>query len=224
MAPPAQAAKAQPTGFGQQPIAVKIGILVFIVAGMSAIYYFALHTPLEEEISAAQARNRTLQEDMEEAEARQREYIRLREELAAREGLDRANLRVLPEAAEIPSFLQDLNRLAEMSGLAMRLVQPRPEEAAEHYVRLPVQLQVQGRFHQLARFMFNVSRLERAISMENIVLEEPTVQGEDVMLSVEVLATTYRRPRPDEAPPPQAGARPPTTPPARPRPAAGGSH
>ena len=49
--------------------------------------------------------------------AQQKEYLKLREELANREALDRQNMRVLPDTAEIPAFLDDLNRLAELSGL-----------------------------------------------------------------------------------------------------------
>lgn len=192
--PPTKPAAKQAQTFGAQPTAVKAVLAIFIVAVIAGIYYFALHTPLDEAIASEQSRYLTLQNQMTEAEARQREYIRLREELAAREGLDRANMRVLPEDAEMASFLQDLNRIAETSGLSIRLVEPRPEEPDEHFVKLPVALRVTGRYHQLARFFYNVSRLERAISMENIQLGAPRVSGEDVVLDVGVLATTYRRP------------------------------
>jgi type IV pilus assembly protein PilO len=229
MAPPAAAkpaakGAASPQTFAAQPVALKVAILVFILAGLGGLYYAALHDPLSGEIASAQARHRTLEGEMREAEARQREFIQLREELASREGMNRQNMRVLPEEAEMASFLQDLNRLAETSGLSIRLVEPRPEEPDVHFVRLPVQLRVAGRYHQLARFFYNVSRLERAISMENIRLGEPRVVGEDVLLDVGMLATTYRRPTTAEAaaqsgPPARggAGARP-----AGGRPAAGG--
>lgn len=205
MAPPAApkpAAQAQT--FSGLPMPAKAGILVGLVVLISAIYYFALHQPLADEIDQAVQQHVQLESDMQHARERQQEYVHLREELASREGLDRANLRVLPEDAEIASFLQDLNRLAETSGLGMRLVEPRPEEPEAQYIRLPVALHVAGRYHQLARFMYNVSRLERAISLEDISLENPHASGEDIVIDVEVLATTFRRPGPDDAPPPPA--------------------
>lgn len=195
MAPPPKPGAARPAQtFAGQPLAVKMMLAVFLVAILGALYYFGLHGPLDEAIASEQSSFLQLQNQMSEAEARQREYLRLREELAAREGLNRANTRVLPDDAEMASFLQDLNRLAETSGLSIRLVEPRPEEPDVHFVKLPVALRVSGRYHQLARFFYNVSRLERAISMENIQLAEPHVTGEDVVLDVAVLATTYRRP------------------------------
>lgn len=197
MAAPNAPAGPRPVGVGAQfgalPAAAKAGIGVAILAVMGAVYYFALHSPLAEQITTARTHGTELETERTAAQARQREYIELREELTAREGLDRANLRVLPEEAEIAAFLADLTRLAELSGLEMRLVEPEAEEEDEHYTRLPVQLRLSGRFHQLTRFFYNVSRLERAISMENVRLSDPTIVGEDVVLAVEVLATTYRR-------------------------------
>jgi len=200
MAPPTKGqARTAPVGFADQPAPVKAMLGLLIVALLGVGYYFALHAPMQEAIDDANRRYLQLQDQLQEAESRQREYIRLREELAAREGLDRANMRILPEDAEMPSFLQDLHRLAETSGLQIRLVEPRPEEPGEQYVKLPVALEVRGRYHQLARFFYNVSRLERAISMENVRLAEPRTVGEDVVVDAHVRATTFRRPSAEEA-------------------------
>lgn len=192
-APPKSQASAQ-NGFAGLPDAAKAAIGLFILAAIGIVYYVAFHGPIEEDINSARQAHAQLEERMTTARQRQAQYLQLREELSGREALDRANLRVLPEEAEMAAFLQDLNRLAEISGLRMRLVEPRPEEPQDQYVRLPVALQLSGRYHQLSRFFYNVSRLERAISMENIQLTNPTVEDEDVNLTVEVLATTFRRP------------------------------
>jgi type IV pilus assembly protein PilO len=185
--------------FAKLPTGGKIALLALLIALICAVYFFALHMSVSDDITSANSRHAQLLAQLQEAQERNAEYVRLREELAARESLDRSNLRALPESSETASFLQDLNRLAELSGLRMRLVEPRPEEPDAHYVRLPVNLQLAGRYHQLARFFYNVSRLDRLISMENIRLSEPRLEGEEVLLNVDVLATTYRRPRPDEA-------------------------
>jgi len=196
--PPTKKANRGAESFGRLPAVAKAGIGIGLLAVIGAVYYFALHMSLTEDLSTAESRHVTLQQEMQSARARNAEYVALREELAQREGLDRANLRALPAEAETASFLQDLNRLAELSGLEIRLVEPRPEEPVEHYVRLPVRLQLGGRYHQLARFFYNVSRLDRLISMENLQLLEPRrsdadSQVDEVIISVEVLATTFRR-------------------------------
>jgi type IV pilus assembly protein PilO len=186
-----------PSGFATLPVGAKVGLLGLVLGVISAGYYFALHMPLSDEIDAAIAARGQLRADLAEAEQRQQEFLRITQELRSREAIDTANKRVLPENAEIPAFLRDLNRLAELSGLGISLVEPRPEVQAELYIQIPVTLALTGRFHQVAKFFYNISRLERAISMSDVRLREPTVRGEEVMLRIDVQASTYRRPTED---------------------------
>lgn len=182
------------SSFAALPQPAKAVVLVGLLALISAAYYLGLHMTLQEETEDAQRKHAVLSNDLNQARERQKEYLRLREELAGREANDKQNMRVLPETAEIPAFLDDLNRLAELSGLKVANVSPRVEAAEQFFVRVPVSLNIAGKFHQLTKFFYNVSRLERAINMDNISLTQPTREGEEINLSVSVLATTFRRP------------------------------
>lgn len=185
------------SSFDTMPLGGKIFILVVLVGVLGAIYYFALHMNLADEIEQEEQRYTQLQGRMRDARQRQQQYLELSQQLANREAIDRENKRILPEQAEIASFLQDLNQTAELSGLEMRSVEPQPEEAENLYVRIPVSIQVQGRFHQLAKFFNTISQIERAISMMNIHLVRSSgndAQDDGIGLSVAMLATTYRRP------------------------------
>jgi len=188
------AAKLPQSSFATLPPAGKAVLLVAVLALVSGAYYVGLHMGLEQESEDAQRQHSVLTNDLNQARERQKEYLRLREELAAREAADKQNMRVLPETAEIPAFLDDLNRLAELSGLRVANVGPKQEASEQFFVRVPVSLNIAGKFHQLTKFFYNVSRLERAINMENISLTQPTKDGEDVIMNVSVLATTFRRP------------------------------
>jgi type IV pilus assembly protein PilO len=188
------APKLPQANFATLPAPAKVFVLFALLALVSAGYYLGVHMGLEQETEEAQRRHEVLQNDLTQARERQKEYLKLREELASREALDRQNMRVLPDTAEIPAFLDDLNRLAELSGLRVGQVSPRPEAAEQFFVRVPVLLNLGGKFHQLAKFFYNISRLERAINMENISLTQPTKDSDDIVLTVSVLATTFRRP------------------------------
>lgn len=187
------APKLQGPNFGALPIGAKIFVLFAGLGVLTAGYYLGIHMGVEDDIERAARRYTALQGELKQANDRQAEYLRLREELSTRLAIDKQMVRVLPETAEIPAFLDDLNRLAELSGLTMDTVSPRPESKSEFYVKVPVSLSLNGRYHQLAKFFYNISRLERAINMENISLTSPKVVGEEVRLKVSVLATTFRR-------------------------------
>lgn len=183
-----------PTGsFAQLPVGGKILLLVMLLALLTSGYYVVLHMSLKEETQSAESRHGTLERQLKEAHDRQKEYLRLREEVAAREALDRQNLRILPVNAEIPAFLDDLNRLAELSGLQMNQVTPAAEATEPFYIKVPVNLSMHGRYHELAKFFYNISRLERAINMEDVKLVVASKTGDEIRLGVDVRATTFRR-------------------------------
>lgn len=168
-----------------------VGVLVLLGIG----YYALVYSSISSDLQSAKAKKEQLQEQIREAERREKQYLELTQELANREGADRQNRRTLPENAEIAAFLQDLNRVAELSGLTIRLVEPRPEQRQELYSKIPVVLALTGRFHQITKFFYNVSKLDRAISMENIRMTDPKLlPSGEVIVNVDVRATTYRRP------------------------------
>lgn len=179
--------------FSTLPTGAKAFILVALLALLFGAYYAVFHLGLEGEMDTARRSHDKLISELKEVQLRQQNYLRLREELAGREALERQIMRVLPQKAEIPAFLDDLNRLAELSGLRMGNVVPQPESPDQFFVKVPVSLKIEGKYHQLAKFFYNISRLERAINMENIGIGQPRDEGDEVLLSVDVLATTFRR-------------------------------
>jgi len=200
MAPPKKSA-----GFEGIPTAGKIFILAVVVGLVAGIYYLAFHSGLSDSLDSAKSRQRDLETQYGEAERRQQEFLRVSQELAAREGIDRRNKEILPEDAEMAAFLDDLNRIAELSNLELQVVEPRPEEAEELYTRLPVDLTVRGAFHEVAKFTHAASQLRRAVNLEDINLVKAATQqgnqaiGEDGAgavpdLDVTFTATTFRRP------------------------------
>lgn len=177
------------------PAWAKALVLVGVLALLSAGYYALVYGSVSGQLEASQQQKQQLQDQIRDAERREKQYLELTQELANREVADRQNRRILPEDAEIAGFLQDLNRVAELSGLSIRLVEPRPEQRQELYSKIPVVLALTGRYHQVGKFFYNVSKLDRAISMENIRMTQPRqMPSGEVVVNVDVRATTYRRP------------------------------
>ncbi|MEM7435976.1 MAG: type 4a pilus biogenesis protein PilO [Myxococcota bacterium] len=177
------------------PVWAKALGVVLVIALLSAAYYAIVYSSISGQLEASKQQKAQLQSQIQDAERREKQYLELTQELSNREVADRQNRRILPEDAEIAAFLQDLNRVAELSGLTIRLVEPRPEQRQELYSKIPVVLALTGRYHQLGKFFYNVSKLDRAISMENIRMTQPRqLPSGEVVVNVDVRATTYRRP------------------------------
>lgn len=191
-------ARGSQSDFSSLPIGAKVFILVALLTLVTAGYYVVFYMDVKDSTKVARNKQVQLEEDLAKAKKRQTEFLARREEVVGREALDRQHLRVLPDKAEIPAFLDDLNRLAELSGLSMTQVTPLPHLNEKFFIKVPVTLAIEGKYHQLAKFFYNISRLERAINMEDIVLTNPTEVGGEMILNVSVKATTFRR-APDAA-------------------------
>jgi type IV pilus assembly protein PilO len=62
-----------------------------------------------------------------------------------------------------------------------------------------------GKFHQIAKFAYELGKIDRIINVENIELTEPAIVGDEVVLKGRCLATAFHALKPKEPP---AGAQP----------------
>lgn len=186
-------ARGSQSDFASLPIGAKVFILVAMLTVVTAGYYAVFYMDVKERTEAAINRRGDLEANLKKAQTRQREFLARREEVVGREALDRQHLRILPADAEIPALLDDMNRLAELSGLSMSKVNPLPHLSEKFFVKVPVNLSLTGKYHQLAKFFYNISRLERAINMEDISLGGPKEVAGEMIIDVSVKATTFRR-------------------------------
>ncbi len=78
--------------------------------------------------------------------------------------------RALPDKKEIPSLLKSVSRAGSRAGLNFVLFQPDPEVSRDFYREIPLSMKVEGNFHQIADFFYQVSRLNRIVNIRNIAL------------------------------------------------------
>jgi type IV pilus assembly protein PilO len=189
MAPPA----------GTQGRLAKVGSGPKILGGLAILgvfallYFFFVWSDLSKAVDAARAKHAELKTQEQAATAAYSDYVRdatkLEEKKARAPELNKA----LPPTAEMGPFLGAINQKADVAGLKVRSVVPLDEQVQPFYARVPVRLEVVGRFHQLAKFFAELGRLDRITNVENIEIGAP-VRGDndETSLSVKVLTTTFR--------------------------------
>jgi type IV pilus assembly protein PilO len=189
-------------------LALGAGVVTLVAAG----YYFVFYTDLDKAITVAQRRERDLREELGKAKQAVAVYQQDLAELHQREQRQTEIEKVLPSEAQYPSFLSALQSVANVSSVNLSAWTPQAERAEEFYSRVPMQLELLGRYHQVAKFFYGVGQLDRIINMENISFMEPKAEGDEVTVKVQVLATAFRSvpdtPKPDKT---KAGAAPAAT-------------
>jgi type IV pilus assembly protein PilO len=170
----------------------KLGIGAGLLVLVGVAYFVVFYGDLASSIKAAQGRERQLRGDLADARKNEFAYQKDLAELTDRQQRQRELQKILPATTEYPSFLSSLQSVANVSGVSLSAWTPQEEIPEQFYARVPMKLELSGRFHQVAKFFYGVGQLDRIINMENISITDPKPQGDEVDVKVEVLATAFR--------------------------------
>ena len=170
----------------------RYGGVAAIVLLLTALNFFFLVQPVEEQIEAAVKKQETLNRQLAEKQEiaqnlseRRREMDKLEQDLAAA-------LTELPERKDVDALLAQLNDIGKKSGLEISRVEPGPETPAAVFSRIPIKMSVSGNYHEIAMFLQEVSNMRRIVNINNIRLSNGQMKNDKVVLASEFLATTFR--------------------------------
>ena len=186
------------------PLAGKIGVGALLVSLLGVAYYVLLHTDVAARIDREKHNTGELEAELSRQKQSQASYFADRDELAMRQQKQRELNKVLPTDTEAATFLSAIQAVSNISGIDLKAWTPLEEVPQAFFAKVPMRLQITGRFHQIAKFIYEVGKQDRIINMENLELGDPKIEGEDVVLKASCLATTFHLTK--KAPPPVAPA------------------
>jgi type IV pilus assembly protein PilO len=112
-----------------------------------------------------------------------------------------AMLKQLPGKTELPSILQDISQAVQVDGLKQDLFRPGPEATKDFYAEKPIDLQVDGGYHDFGKFVSDVAALPRIVTLHNITIKPASGGGSGSgtnSLTMTLTAKTYRYLEDDE--------------------------
>ena len=191
------------------PARIGVGVFAFMATGV--LYWVIFFTDISSKIDGLTRHAADLQTELAKAQQAQAGYLVDRDELVMREQRQRELNKVLPADSEAAAFLSSIQQVSNVSGIDLQGWKPEEEVSQAYFAKVPMRLELKGRFHQVAKFMYEVGRLDRIINVENIELSDPKVEGDDVVLHVKCLATTFHalKPKPKTDAPAAAAVAPP---------------
>lgn len=178
--------------FIKMPVGKKVFILGLVVVVIGLAFWYTQISPAQEELKSLTSQYSRLETKLREVKKRKKTYD---EDRKRRDDLEIASVKqrqILPSQTEMASFLNNINSMADLTGLEIVSVKPEPEAPADYYARIPVKLELKGSFHQLAKFFYQIGKLDRIINVENINIDRPTIDESGAVVSASALATTFR--------------------------------
>jgi type IV pilus assembly protein PilO len=169
-------------------LAVVVGILVAIGAG----YWFLSYRPVQEERQILTARAQELQRNLNNARSIANNVAGFEAEVASLEReLDLA-LKQLPNRKQFEDLLQDISTAGKKVGVTIKSIDRDDEVRRDFYAEVPFKLELEGEYHDLARFFEMVANLPRIVNMGALDIQVAEETRQATRLRVTGMATTFR--------------------------------
>lgn len=174
-----------------------LGVILLVAVG--ALFYLYVYRPRAAELDEMEQRVEQVEQQNELAESRMGSTEETRREVALSERQFAALERLVPSRSEVPQIYEEI--ASESQSLGLELVNVTPAEAlpdtSGHFLRQTWEMQVEGEYHDVGRFLTRIASLERIVRPE-VQTVSPTARTESgrQLVSVTFDLQTYVLPPP----------------------------
>jgi type IV pilus assembly protein PilO len=191
------------------PLGGQLGVSVLVAALICGAFWYFSYSPMLEEESKKQAQLEALQREIRALEVTANKLQEFQREVQLLEAQLETLKRILPADKETPDLMRRVQALASQSRLNIKNFTPGPEVAKDFYKEVPINVDVEGTYHDLGLFFDRVSRLARLVNMANVKVKAHQKQTASNTIAASGVATTYVYvDKPAQPPPGAPGARP----------------
>jgi len=189
------------------PLAGQLGVSILIAALLCGGFYYFWYSEALDTEKKQEAKLADLQKQIRALEATANKLPEFQREVQALEARLETLKRILPPEKEMPDLMRRVQYLAAQSSLQIRKFNPAPPAQKEFYLEVPINLDVEGTYHNLGAFLDRIGRMSRLVNMGNVKIkaqQKPTINN---TIAASAVATTYVY---QDQPPPttQKGKRP----------------
>ena len=174
------------------PRAARVGIVVGLAVAIGAGYFFGIYQGLSNEVQQLRAKELELQRKLTEVRSIAANIGAFEEEIVELEAKLAIALTQLPNSKQIEVLLTDISNLGKTAGIEIKSFARKPEVAHDFYAEVPLELQLEGSYHNIAKFFDLVSKLPRIVNMGSISMAITKESELETRLKVTGTATTFR--------------------------------
>jgi type IV pilus assembly protein PilO len=166
-------------------------VFVLLSALAAGAVWQAFLGPAQAQIAAEQARLDKLQSEVMAAQIVAARLPVAEREVRALEAQLRETESVIPEEKDPQDVLRNLHEMASESLLDIATFKPQAAVARAQYTEWPIELGVEGGYHDLGRFFDRIAAMERLMSVSDLRIQTQTKPNGRGTVSATCVATTF---------------------------------
>jgi type IV pilus assembly protein PilO len=202
------------------PWQAQIGAFAVIAIAAAAGFYYEIEMPARAEMKIKDTQLAGLRKDIIKGLTTAKKLPEFRAGVTDLENR-LANLRaILPEEKDAADLLRRMQTVAVQSNLDIRSFKPNPTVTKELHAEWPINLELQGNYHNLAQFFDRVGKFTRIVNITGVDIKNREKPDPNMTITAKCTATTFVLLDPEAAKAAGRGGRgrrggPPPPPPAR---------
>lgn len=174
---------------GVWPLPAKIFVCVLLVIlVLAGTYYFKI-SDLNMTLDSVRAKELTLRESYRKKSFEAANLEAYKAQMDEMKSTFESLLARLPAKTEVPGLLEDIGKRGSESGLTINSVAIQPDVVAEYYIEVPINIDVQGGYHDMGGFVSGVAGMPRIVTLHDFTISE---SKEGRGLDMKIAAKTYR--------------------------------
>ena len=195
-------------GLNKLPWKMQVGVFIALaIAALGGFYWYYV-----QDIQTAQAVEQTkldkLRADIAKGSATARQLPQFRQEVATLEARLESLRAVLPEEKDVGDLLRRIQTLATQSNLQIKGFKPAPIVTKQMHAEWPINLELDGTYHNLGVFFDRVGKFSRIINIGGVKIKAKEKPAPGSTIDVLCTATTFVLVEPKPAAKPGAPATP----------------
>lgn len=100
--------------------------------------------------------------------------------------------KLIPRTENVTDVIHFVSQAERQSGVFIISIEPQPTQVKDLYTENPYRLQIEGSYHNFARFLTALSELQRIVNVSEMNLSmNPETLSDDDIISITCLLTSY---------------------------------
>src|SRR5262247_40436 len=174
------------------PPAARYGLIGGCAVLVALGYFLLVYRDTSERLDRLQAQEFELQRRLTEVRSVAANLHEFEEEIARLELKLSKVLRQLPDKKELEVLLTDISNTGKQAGVEIKSFKRLAEVEQGFYAAVPISIELEGRYHDVARFFDMIAKLPRIVNMGSLKMKVASENLDETRLRVEGTATTYR--------------------------------
>lgn len=164
---------------------------IIIAVLILGFFYLLYYKPKSSELHALKDNREQIEREVIQLRAKKKQLDKIEAQVQQMDITLKDLETIIPSKKEISDILTRTEQLAYDSNLDIKKYTPKGEILKEFYSDWPIEIEVQGNYHNLARFFARLSNFSRLFTVENFTIKNLQSQTANTTISAKFITQTY---------------------------------